>query len=347
MNNLFKVLTVVGFILALVFFYLWWTLKGDMKQLQEENEVLKTETEDLRKELDDLLERLDNIQIGTVTPVPAEEKKVPELTEVKPEKKQSKRIATKPAKKKEVTFDEKLSRNKAALTKTNFSKSAKSVNYQGLSFHSFSIDVRETDLTFYYQSQNSGRPYFNFNNLRQSLNAQSQELVFATNGGMFNQSWEPVGLYVENGKEIFPLNMGEGQGNFFMQPNGVFYVTRFKTAGIVRSSDYSRIQKYAYNATQSGPLLLIHGRINPQLEPTSESRHIRSGVGLIDQHKVVFAISNEPVNLYEFAALFRDYYGCSQALYLDGVISKMYAPDLNRTQEAGDFGVLIGLTQPK
>ena len=221
---------------------------------------------------------------------------------------------------------------------------AKSVTHLGRSFHSFSVDVRESDISFFYRDP-IGNPYFNFDKLQQAIENRSQELVFATNGGMFDEGWEPVGLYVENGRELYPLNTGQGQGNFFMQPNGVFYVTKFKTAGIVRSSDYDRIKKYAYNATQSGPMLVIHGRINPQLEANSSSRHIRSGVGLIDKHKVVFAFSNEPVNLYEFAVLFRDYYGCSKALYLDGVISKMYAPDLNRIQQEGDFGVMIGLTQ--
>ena len=42
--------------------------------------------------------------------------------------------------------------------------------------------------------------------------------------------------------------------------------------------------------------------------------------------KVVIAISRGPVTFYDFATLFRDALGCPDALYLDGVISKVWAP---------------------
>lgn len=52
-------------------------------------------------------------------------------------------------------------------------------------------------------------------------------LVFAMNGGMFTPEYPPVGLYVENGKEITPLkkmnnpsvNFGLGCRHFTRWPN--------------------------------------------------------------------------------------------------------------------------------
>jgi uncharacterized protein YigE (DUF2233 family) len=57
----------------------------------------------------------------------------------------------------------------------------------------------------------------------------------------------------------------------------------------------------------------------------------------------VIVISNTPVNLYDFAILFRDYLTCDNALYLDGVISKVYVPKLNRVEEEGNFAALFGV----
>ena len=54
-------------------------------------------------------------------------------------------------------------------------------------------------------------------------------------------------------------------------------------------------------ATQSGPMLLINGAINPEFQENSANLKIRSGVGIIDDRNVVFVISNEPINFYDFA----------------------------------------------
>ena len=54
-------------------------------------------------------------------------------------------------------------------------------------------------------------------------------------------------------KIIKPLDLNEGKGNFYMKPNGVFYITENNTAGITESSDY--LQQNSKNikyATQSG-----------------------------------------------------------------------------------------------
>jgi uncharacterized protein YigE (DUF2233 family) len=58
---------------------------------------------------------------------------------------------------------------------------------------------------------------------------------------------------------------------------------------------------------------------------------------------VVFVISESPVTFYEFASFFRDSLHCREALYLDGTISSLYAPKLNREDRGPDMGPIFGV----
>jgi uncharacterized protein YigE (DUF2233 family) len=42
---------------------------------------------------------------------------------------------------------------------------------------------------------------------------------------MFDTALKPVGLYVEQGRELVHASTRSGYGNFHMKPNGVFYVS--------------------------------------------------------------------------------------------------------------------------
>jgi uncharacterized protein YigE (DUF2233 family) len=121
-----------------------------------------------------------------------------------------------------------------------------------------------------------------------------------------------------------------------------------KKATILESSQLSSVKGAIHFATQSGPLLLMNRKIHPAFSKNSLNKLIRNGIGISSAHQVVIAISNAPVTLYEFALLFRDYLKCDNALYLDGVISKMYVHKLNRIETQGNFAALFGvITQTK
>jgi len=105
------------------------------------------------------------------------------------------------------------------------------------------------------------------------------------------------------------------------------------------------LQEPAIFATQSGPLLIHAGEINPNLSPQGTSRLIRNGVGIVSASEVVFAISEDSVNFYDFALLFRDRLRCNDALYLDGNVSSLYAQSLGRHDERVPLGPIIGVTQ--
>lgn len=220
---------------------------------------------------------------------------------------------------------------------------AETISYREKTFDTYTIDLSLQELSIFLDDA-SGSKYRSLTQLKNTIEKENRWLVFATNAGMYTPQNTPVGLYVENGVQLYPLDVKEGQGNFYMKPNGVFTLTS-KGAAIVESSQFSKLKDSIMLATQSGPLLVQRDSIHPMFNEGSPNLNIRSGVGILSPDKVVFAISNTPTNFYDFALLFKEYLGCKDALYLDGAISKMYLPALNRFELGGDFGPILGIVQ--
>lgn len=167
----------------------------------------------------------------------------------------------------------------------------------------------------------------------------------ATNAGMYTPENVPCGLYIENGRQVKSITLAtNGTGNFFMQPNGVFLLTK-SDAKVVSSQEFSDYNRQAIYATQSGPMLVHKGVVNNNFTDGSANINIRSGVGVNGQGRVVFAISQELVNFYDFASLFKDDLKCDNALFLDGAISRMYLPQLHINDTGGNFGAMIGVVK--
>lgn len=200
----------------------------------------------------------------------------------------------------------------------------------------YTVDLKASKLAFYHQTP-EGRPIGTFKYLYEYLDRQSKTLVFATNGGIYTKTLEPLGLYIENRKEMVSINRKKGTDNFYLEPNGVFYIKNGE-ASIEPSSEYNEKSTQITFATQSGPMLVIDGKIHPRFVAGSANKTIRSGVGIIDEDKVVFAISEQAVNFYDFAALFKEKFNGANALYLDGAISRMYLPELNRNELDNTIG---------
>ena len=173
------------------------------------------------------------------------------------------------------------------------------------------------------------------------LKAKGERLVFAMNAGMFKQDQSPVGLYVENRLKRHDADTRGGPTNFHLKPNGVFWIGD-GVAGVTETSRFLANPPAARYATQSGPMLVIDGKIHPKIQPTGTSVKIRNGVG-VRGRAVVFAISDEPVTFDAFARLFRDGLDCQNALFLDGSVSSLYAPELNRDDELAPIGPIVGV----
>ena len=194
-----------------------------------------------------------------------------------------------------------------------------------------------------FLNDSEGMKFGNFNKLEKDLNNQGKELVFATNGGMYMEDQNPLGLYIEEGQAKRKINLvREAYGNFYLQPNGVFSISENNTAAITESTKFEN--KDTRFATQSGPMLLIDGKIHPKLNKGSSNLHVRNAVGILPDQTILFAMSKKPINFYDFAMYYKNL-GCENALYLDGFVSKTYLPSEDWKQTSGNFGVIIAEIQ--
>ena len=219
--------------------------------------------------------------------------------------------------------------------------SCRPFTYESSSYIVCQFDLRHYTPKIFWKKPN-GEPYGSLQNIPRRGGSDTSQLVFATNGGMYQSDRSPLGLYVENGRELVRANTAVGTGNFYIKPNGIFYVSG-DSVGILETRHFLQQHLHSDIATQSGPMLVINGAINQKFLPNSSSRKIRNGVGVKDSHRVIFVISNAPVTFGKFAQFFREVLHCSNALYLDGSISSIYAPSIQRADYLWPLGPIIGI----
>ncbi|MBQ0819773.1 phosphodiester glycosidase family protein [Microvirga sp. HBU67558] len=212
------------------------------------------------------------------------------------------------------------------------------VQYADSTFVVCTVDLQRYEVRLFWRGPD-GEVLGSFDRLRGT--PEGSRLAVAMNAGMYHEDRSPVGLYVENGKELKAANTRNGPGNFHLKPNGIFYV-KGRQAGVLETGTYLKRRIRPDFATQSGPMLVIDGKIHPQFSEQSTSRKIRNGVGVKGQDTVVFAISEDPVTFSTFARLFRDELGCPNALFLDGSVSSLYAPSLERMDTLMPMGPIVG-----
>jgi len=219
----------------------------------------------------------------------------------------------------------------------------RSESFEGASYIVCSFDPTKDDLRIYWRGDD-GEPYRTFAALAADLEGNGKSLRFAMNGGMYQDDLRPVGLYIENGRELTPANTATRTGapsqipNFYKKPNGVFYIGDGE-AGVLETERFLADRPKANFATQSGPMLVIDGAIHPAFIVDSNDRKPRNGVGVSSPTEVHFVITKGWVDFYEFARVFRDGLGCRNALFLDGGEAPgLYMPELGRNDAPGHGG---------
>lgn len=220
--------------------------------------------------------------------------------------------------------------------------------FLGLTKNDVFIDYEtkvDDNLVFVWKDS-SGNPLKTFSNLKQLVTKNKKQLLFAINGGMYMTNSAPLGLYIEKCTVQTKLNTRNASGNFYMKPNGVFYITKNNSAKIVTTPQMGKKSlSEAKYATQSGPMLLVEGKVHTTFTKGSKNLNIRNGVGVLPNGNVIFSMSAEPINFYDFAMHFKSK-GCKNALYLDGFVSKMYYPEKKLKGSDNDkFGVMIAVTK--
>jgi uncharacterized protein YigE (DUF2233 family) len=220
-----------------------------------------------------------------------------------------------------------------------------SLQHEGASYAVCRFDPAIQPLEL-YNLDDAGEPIGNFSSLASHLAGDGKRLTFAMNAGMFDDKLKPIGLYVENGELRKKLNRKNGFGNFHLKPNGVFYIDGSKAA-VQETEAFAKSGRKPEFATQSGPMLVINGKIHPKFSETGTSAKIRNGVGVTAGGEVIFVLSDYPVTFHRFARLFRDGLKTPNALFLDGSISSLYSTDLGRNDGFLPLGPMVGAYEVK
>jgi uncharacterized protein YigE (DUF2233 family) len=218
------------------------------------------------------------------------------------------------------------------------------VTYERSDYMVCEVDLRRQSVRLFWKKAD-GQPYGYPSSLPRAFR-HSGRLLFATNGGMYHPDNSPVGLYVEEGRELVRANISAGPGNFHMRPNGVFYVAG-DIAGVEETRSFIKRRPQVDFATQSGPMLVIDGKVHARFARSGGSRKYRAGVGSRDPNSLVFAVSESEVSFGEFARLFRDKLRSKNALFLDGgSATSFYSPAMGRNSNFLPLGPIIGVYGP-
>lgn len=190
-----------------------------------------------------------------------------------------------------------------------------------------------------FHSDDQGRVYGSLGALKQNL---TRKPILLANGGMYHDDLAPVGLYIERRKQKARLSTKGGWGNFHLLPNGVFWIEGRK-AGVTESKAFAAAGRKVDFATQSGPMLVIDGDLHPRFLKNSDSRKIRNGVGVSEDGEWIhFAQSRRTVTFWSFGTLFQKVLKTPNALFLDGTISTLEAPN-RRLGGWRPLGPIIGV----
>ncbi len=218
-----------------------------------------------------------------------------------------------------------------------------SLEFDGARFTSCTVDMQNDDVRLFLRDPD-GEVYGTFSRIEAGL-PNGQRLALAMNAGMFHEDLGPVGLYIEDGAEEMRLVTRDGPGNYGLLPNGVLCIDDDR-ADVIESRRFADETPACRYATQSGPMLVIDGDLHPRFRENSTSLNIRNGVGVSPNgRRMVLAIADEPVNFHHFARFFRDSLETPNALYLDGRVSRLHAPGIDRSDFGFPVGPIIGIVE--
>jgi clan AA aspartic protease (TIGR02281 family) len=212
------------------------------------------------------------------------------------------------------------------------SQEEKLLKFKGVDFAVYSIPVNSTNLSALKIISNP--TMLETDEFLREYSGNINQDFFACNAGIETLIGEPLGLFTSSGIEANPINLADGNGNFYLKPNGVFYFTD-SDADVINSMHYVSSPDIRY-AIQSGPLLLENGSIHNSFNETSQNLNFRIGVGISESSgakELLFAISRQSINLFSMAIFFRDELKCTNALCLESGRSFIHFPSENAIEE--------------
>ena len=166
-------------------------------------------------------------------------------------------------------------------------------------------------------------------------------VTFAMNAGMYDDEGEPIGYFVEGSERLKTLNTADGEGNFHLKPNGVFYGTAGEWHVRTTEDFLANVTERPEFGTQSGPMLVVDGKLHPEITQDGPSRLIRNAVGVDGQGRAHFVISNAPISFGKLARFYRDELKTPNALFLDGNVSQLWNPATDRLDTGAPIGPIV------
>ena len=225
------------------------------------------------------------------------------------------------------------------------------LEYEGALYHLYRIAAEKHSSLDLRWLDDTGAPLANFGGLQKQLTREGRKILFATNAGIYESGPKPCGLTICCSKQLVPLNTADGFGNFFLKPNGVFYLDDQAGPGIVSTNEYSALNLKPRLANQSGPLLLRKGVIHPAFKVDSPNKRQRSAIAIVAQtQEIIFLMSDRDdrargrVTFHQLSRALL-HLGCQDALYLDGDISQMItSPAPNTKFSPNTFAAMFVVT---
>jgi len=218
-------------------------------------------------------------------------------------------------------------------------------------YNIFIVNPKKDNINIHLFNRNNEN-YFTLDAVKSYLLSQKQEPLMITNAGMYTPKFEPEGLYIEDGgQNYFALDTLKNisNANFYLYPNGVFYLDSNNTPNILTTDNFRKAnfgkRSELKLATQSGPMLVVDGELHPKFTKGSVNKKIRSGVGILGQYYVIFAVTINESNFYDFGIFFKDMARCKNALFLDGAISDMYIQNIDTLVSSIKYGPIISVTK--
>ncbi|MDU5822121.1 MAG: phosphodiester glycosidase family protein [Haemophilus parainfluenzae] len=160
----------------------------------------------------------------------------------------------------------------------------KTIKFLTTLFGSVSLLMSVSSLAEYRTFDDGNITYGIFQAKLKNALEPSYNVKMIMNAGIYSMNNTPAGLWIEHGKELNALNTKSGKGNFHVQPNGVFAIAGNKPY-ILTTAAYQKSKLKPDFALQSGPMLIIRGKMNPQFRASLESYHKRNAVCLTNDDK--------------------------------------------------------------
>jgi uncharacterized protein YigE (DUF2233 family) len=175
--------------------------------------------------------------------------------------------------------------------------------------------------------------------------ADAATIAFAMNGGAYGDDLKALGYYVEGGERLREFDRGDAPegntSNFYMKPNGVFFGSAGAWRVLSTEAFYAGVSDRPQFGIQSGPMLVIDGKLHPDIKDNGPSRAIRNGVGVDGKGIAHFVISDAPVSFGQLARFFRDELKTPNALYLNGMVSALWDPASGRLDKARNGPLIV------